>query len=167
MNTGTLRPVAIVGGVRTPFCRSNTAYSELSNKDMLATALQGLSTRFGLKGEQIDEVFAGAVVSHSRDWNLAREAVLSTDLSPLTPGVTLQQACGTSLQAAMVSAAKIASGQIDCAIAAGSDTTSDAPIVVGDKLRARLIKLSRARTLKDRLRLFKGFRHQLIPVIFK
>ncbi|MEM6987873.1 MAG: acetyl-CoA C-acetyltransferase [Pseudomonadota bacterium] len=160
-----LRPVAIVGGVRTPFCRSNTAYSELSNKDMLATALQGLSTRFGLKDEQIDEVFAGAVVSHSRDWNLAREAVLSTDLSPLTPGVTLQQACGTSLQAAMISAAKIASGQIDCAIAAGADTTSDAPIVVGDKLRGRLIKLGRARTLKDRLKLFKGFSlRELAPV---
>lgn len=165
MNNQTLRPVAIVGGVRTPFCRSNTAYSDLSNKDMLATAIQGLSERFGLKGEQIDEVFAGAVVSHSRDWNLAREAVLSTDLSPLTPAVTVQQACGTSLQAAMVSAAKIASGQIDSAIAAGSDTTSDAPIVLGDKLRKRLIKLGRARSLKDRLKVFKGFSlSELAPV---
>ncbi len=165
MNTQSLRPVAVVGGVRTPFCRSNTAYSDLSNKDMLATALQGLSERFNLKGEQVDEVFAGAVVSHSRDWNLAREAVLSTDLSPLTPGVTLQQACGTSLQAAMVSAAKIASGQIDSAIAAGSDTTSDAPIVLGDKLRKRLIKLGRARSFKDRLKLFKGFGlRELAPV---
>lgn len=157
MSNGTLRPVAIVGGVRTPFCRSNTAYSELSNKDMLATALQGLIARFGLEGEKIDEVFAGAVVSHSRDWNLAREAVLSTDLPPLTPAATLQQACGTSLQAAMISMAKIASGQIDCAIAAGADTTSDAPVVVGEKLRKRLIKLGRARSFGERLKVFKGF----------
>lgn len=154
----TLRRVAIIGGVRTPFCRSNTAYQDLTNLDMLATAIQGLSQRFSLKGEQIDEVFAGAVVTHSKDWNLAREAVLSTDLSPLTPAVTLQQACGTSLQAAMISAAKIASGQIDCAIAAGSDTTSDAPIVIGDKLRKRLIKLTRAKSFPEKRKIFKGFK---------
>lgn len=159
-----LRPVAIVGGVRTPFCRSNTAYQDLSNMDMLATAIQGLSDRFALKGEQIDEVFAGAVITHSKDWNLAREALLSTDLSPLTPGVTLQQACGTSLQAAMISAAKISSGQIDCAIAAGSDTTSDAPIVFGDKLRKRLIKLTRAKTFAAKRKIFKGFKlRELTP----
>ncbi len=157
-STQSMRPVAIVGGVRTPFCRSNTAYQDLSNLDMLSTAIQGLSDRYSLKGEVIDEVFAGAVITQSKDWNLAREAVLSTDLSPLTAGVTLQQACATSLQAAMISAAKIASGQIDCAIAAGSDTTSDAPIVLGDKLRKRLIKLSRAKTFSDKLKLFKGFR---------
>lgn len=162
----TLRPVAIIGGVRTPFCRSNSAYQDLSNLDMLSTAIQGLSDRFSLKGEQIDEVFAGSVITHSKDWNLAREAVLSTDLSPLTPGVTMQQACGTSLQAAMISAAKIASGQIDCAIAAGSDTTSDAPIVLSDKLRKRLIKLSRAKTFADKLRIFKGFKfRELAPKV--
>lgn len=160
----TLRPVAIVGGVRTPFCRSNTAYQDLTNMDMLATAIQGLSERFSLKGEQIDEVFAGAVVTHSKDWNLAREALLSTDLSPLTPGVTLQQACGTSLQAAMISAAKIACGQIDSAIAAGSDTTSDAPIVFGDKLRKRLIKLTRAKSFAAKRKIFKGFKlRELAP----
>ncbi len=164
MSNQLLRPVAIIGGVRTPFCRSNTAYQDLSNLDMLSTAIQGLSDRFSLKGEQIDEVFAGAVINHSKDWNLAREAVLSTDLSPLTPAVTMQQACGTSLQAAMISAAKIASGQIDCAIAAGSDTTSDAPIVFGDKLRKRLIKLSRAKTFAQKRKIFKGFKlRELAP----
>lgn len=163
--TQTLRPVAIVGGVRTPFCRSNTAYQDLSNLDMLSTAIQGLSTRFDLAGEKIDEVFAGAVISHAKDWNLAREAVLSTDLSPATPGVTVQQACGTSLQAAMISAAKIASGQIDCAIAAGSDTTSDAPIVFGDRLRKRLIKLNRAKSFAAKRKIFKGFKlRELAPV---
>jgi acetyl-CoA C-acetyltransferase len=152
-----IRPVAIVGGVRTPFCRSNTAYSELTNLDLLSTALQGLSSRFALKGAQLDEVIAGAVVTHSRDWNLAREAVLSTDLSPLTPGITLQQACGTSLQAAMLSAAKIASGQIDCAIAAGTDTVSDPPIVFGKRISQRLLALQKARDFKSKLKAFKGF----------
>lgn len=152
-----IRPVCIVGGARIPFCRSNTAYSELSNLDMLARSLQGLSARFDLKGQKIDEVIAGAVVTHSRDWNLAREAVLSTDLSPLTPGITLQQACGTSLQSALLSAAKIASGQIECAIAGGSDTTSDAPIVLSDRLRKRLLTLNKARHWKQKLSAFKGF----------
>ncbi|MEX2334183.1 MAG: acetyl-CoA C-acyltransferase, partial [Pseudohongiella sp.] len=144
----TLRRVVIAGGTRVPFCRSNTAYAELTNLDMLADTLQQLSSKFGLAGKKIDEVLAGAVTSHSKDWNLAREAVLSTDLSPATPGITLQMACGTSLQAALMSAARIATGQIECAIAAGTDTTSDAPIVFKRKFARRLIKLGQARTFK-------------------
>jgi acetyl-CoA C-acetyltransferase len=155
--TQTLRRVVIAGGTRIPFCRSNTAYSDLSNLDMLSDTLQQLSEKFNLAGKKIDEVLAGAVTTHSKDWNLAREAVLSTDLSPATPGITLQMACGTSLQAALMSAAKIATGQIECAIAAGTDTTSDAPIVFKRKFARRLIKLGQARTLKARFREFKGF----------
>ncbi len=160
-----LKPVAIVGGTRIPFCRSNTAYSNLSNLDMLSTTLNGLTEKYSLQGEKIDEVNAGAVITHSRDWNLAREAVLSTGLSPLTPALTMQQACGTSLQAVMIAAAKIASGQIDSAIAAGSDTTSDAPIVFGRRFAQRLVKLGRARSMADRFGVFKGFRpRELKPV---
>lgn len=155
-NPQALRRVVIAGGVRIPFCRSNTAYAELTNLDMLADTLQMLSDKLNLSGKKIDEVLAGAVTSHSKDWNLAREAVLSTNLSPATPGITLQMACGTSLQAALMSAAKIASGQIDCAIAAGTDTTSDAPIVFKRKFARRLIKLGQARSLKARLATLKG-----------
>lgn len=155
--TDTLRRVAIIGGSRIPFCRSNTIYADKSNLDMLTAAIDGLADRFDLAGLQIDEVMAGAVTTHSRDFNLAREAVLSSKLSPLTTGITLQQACGTSLQAALSLGAKIASGQIDCAIAAGTDTTSDAPIVFGKKLSQRLINLGQAKTLKQRMAAFKGF----------
>jgi acetyl-CoA C-acetyltransferase len=156
-NTQMIRPVAIVAATRTPFCRANTAYADLSNLDMLSTALQGMVEQHGLKGKLIDEVVAGAVTTHSKDFNLAREAVLSTKLSPLTPGITLQQACGTSLQAAFGIAAKIATGHIECGIAAGSDTASDAPIVFSRKFTQRLIKLSKAKTFKQKLALFKGF----------
>lgn len=154
----TLRPVVIAGSARIPFCRSNTVYADLSNLDMLADTLQLLSSRLNLAGKKIDEVVAGAVTSHSKDWNLARDAILSTDLSPATPGVTLQMACGTSLQAALMSAAKIASGQIESAIAAGTDTTSDAPIVFQRHFAQRLIKLGQARSFSARLKTFKGFR---------
>jgi len=152
-----LRRVAIVGGVRIPFCRSNTAYAELTNLDMLADTLQLLVDKYGLAGRKIDEVVAGAVTTHAKDWNLAREALLSTTLSPATPGITLQIACGTSLEAALMSAAKIASGQIDCAIAAGSDTTSDAPVVFQRKFARRLIRQGQARNLSGKLAHFKGF----------
>ncbi len=152
-----LRPVAIVGGLRIPFCRSNTAYSSVSNQKMLTTVLTGLVERYQLEGCELGEVDAGAVITHSRDWNLAREAVLGTKLSPATPGMTLQQACGTSLQAAMVAAAKIASGQIDSAIAAGTDTVSDVPMVFGRKFSRRMVELSRAKSIGARLRIFKGF----------
>jgi len=155
--TESLRKVAIVGGSRIPFCRSNTMYADNSNLDMLTASIDGVSKRFRLRGEQLDEVVAGAVITHPKDFNLAREAVLSSQLSNLTPGVTLQQACGTSLQAALNLAAKIACGQIESGIAAGTDTTSDPPIVFGKKFASRLIKATQARTMKQRLGAFKGF----------
>lgn len=154
--TGTLRRVAVLGGTRIPFCRSNTLYADLSNLEMMAAALNGLADKFKLKGKHIDEVVGGAVVTHSKDFNLAREAVLSSKLAPSTPGVTLIQACGTSLQAAMMSAAKIATGEIESAIAVGSDTTSDAPIVFTKKFSKRLVDVGLAKTPLDKLKVFKG-----------
>ena len=152
-----IRRIAVIGGSRIPFCRSNSIYSEKTNLDMLSAAIQGVVDRFGLGGMQLDEVVAGAVTTHPKDWNLAREALLSTRLSPLTPGITLQQACGTSLQSALMIGAKIATGQIECGIAAGTDTTSDPPISFGRKFSQRLVKAGAARTGKQRLRAFKGF----------
>lgn len=158
MSSTDVRKVAIVAGNRIPFCRANSFYADQSNLDMLTAAIQGLVDRHQLDGKQLDAVIAGAVTSHSKDWNLAREAVLSTSLSPLTPGITLQQACGTSLQAALLAAGQIASGQIECAIVAGSDTTSDVPVVFQRRFAQRMVKLSRARSLGQRLKAFKGFR---------
>jgi acetyl-CoA C-acetyltransferase len=155
--TRELRRVAVIGGVRIPFCRSNTLYADLSNLDMMTAALNGLVDRFGLKGQHIDEVVGGAVVTHSKDFNLTREAVLSSKLAPSTPGVTLIQACGTSLQAALMSAAKIATGEIECAISVGSDTTSDAPIVFSKKFSKRLVDVGQQKTALDKLKVFKGF----------
>lgn len=163
--TNTLRKVAIVGGARIPFCRAYTGYSEESNLSMLSTAIGGLADKYGLKGEKIGEVMAGAVISHSKDFNLAREALLDAGLSPQTPGTTLQIACGTSLQAALTLGAKIATGEIDSAIAAGSDTVSDSPVVFGPKFQKRLIALSRTRTTGEKLGVFKGFSFgELTPI---
>jgi len=152
-----IRRIAIVGGSRIPFCRSNTLHAGKTNMDMLSAAIEGTVRRFGLEGQQLDEVMAGAVTTHSRDWNLAREALQSTSLSPLTPGVTLQQACGTSLQAALLIGARIATGQIDCGIAAGTDTTSDPPIVFSPRFSRRLARVGAAKSVRQRLQAFKGF----------
>lgn len=154
--TGVLRRTAVIGGTRIPFCRSNTLYADLSNQDMMTASLDGLVDRFNLKGEHIDEVVGGAVVTHSRDFNLTRESVLGTKLAPSTPGVTMQQACGTSLQAALGTAAKIAAGEIECGIACGSDTTSDAPIVFSKKFSKRLIELNTKKSMMDKIRVFQG-----------
>ncbi len=155
--TQTLRRVAVIGGLRIPFCRSNTLYADLSNLDMLTAVLDGLVEKYRLKGAHIDEVTGGAVVTHSKDWNLMREAVLGTRLAPSTPGITMMQACGTSLQAALGIAGKIASGQIESGIAAGSDTTSDAPIVFSKKFARRLTDVSRQKTTLDKVKVFQGF----------
>ncbi len=153
------RPVAILGGVRIPFCRQNTAYSDVGNLGMSVRTLGALVERFGLHGQVLGEVAMGAVIKHSADWNLAREAALSSGLSALTPGITLQRACGTSLDSVITVANKIALGQIDSGIGGGSDTTSDVPIVYGKALRARLLAANRAKKPADKFKaLFKGFR---------
>lgn len=154
----TLRRVAVIGGSRIPFCRSNTLYAEKTNLEMLTAALTGVVDRFGLAGKLIDEVQGGAVVTHAKDWNLAREAVIGTALDPRTPATTLMQACGTGLQAAMNLRAKIATGEIDCGIACGADTTSDSPIVFQRKFAQRLIKMQRAKGTSAKIGVFKGFK---------
>jgi acetyl-CoA C-acetyltransferase len=153
----TIRRVAVIGGVRIPFCRSNTFYADQSNLDMMTAVLNGLVDKYRLQGVHIDEAVGGAVVSHSKDWNLAREAVLGTKLAPTTPGITMQQACGTSLQAAAMIAGKIATGETETGIAMGSDTTSDAPIVFKAKFAHRLVEAQNARSFGERLAAFKGF----------
>jgi acetyl-CoA C-acetyltransferase len=150
MNERTRR-VAVVGGNRIPFARSNGAYADASNQDMLTAAIDGLVERFGLEGERLGEVVAGAVLKHSRDFNLARESVLGSRLSPETPATDIQQACGTGLQAAIQVANKIALGQIEAGIAGGTDTTSDAPVAISEKLRKKLMKVNAARDTKSRL----------------
>ena len=149
-----LKRVAIVGSARIPFARGGTAYADETNLSMLGTVLGGLADKFGLKGEKVDEVIAGAVINHSRDFNLAREALLDAGFSPRTPGTTMQIACGTSLQAALVLAGKIASGQIESGIAAGSDTVSDSPIVFGPKFQHRLLDANAAKTIQPVLENF-------------
>jgi acetyl-CoA C-acetyltransferase len=160
------RRVAIIGGNRIPFVRSNTSYTDVSNQEMLTATLQGLVTRFNLRGERLGEVAAGAVIKHSRDFNLTRESVLDSGLAPETPAYDVQQACGTGLEATILVANKIALGQIDVAIAGGTDTTSDAPIGVSEGLRKILLKANRAKTPGDRLMAFKDFRPKhVIPLI--
>ncbi len=152
------KPVAILGGQRIPFCRNNSAYFDLSNTAMSIAAVGSVVEKFHLSGEVLGEVALGAVLKHSSDWNLGREVALSSGLSKLTPGITMQRACGTSLDTAIDVANKIALGQIDAGIAGGSDTTSDVPIVVGDRMRRRLLNINRARTLGARIgAALKGF----------
>ncbi|CCH35587.1 acetyl-CoA C-acetyltransferase [Actinosynnema sp. NPDC047251] len=147
-----IRRVAILGGNRIPFARSNGPYAAASNQDMFTAALDGLVSRFALHGERLGEVVAGAVLKHSRDFNLVRECVLGSGLSAETPAHDLQQACGTGLQAVIAVANKIALGQIESGVAGGVDTTSDAPIGVNEDLRGVLLEFNRARTVGARLK---------------
>ena len=160
------RPVAIVASNRIPFAKSNTAYFGVSNQKMLSAAIQGLVDKTELKGQKVGELVAGAVMKHSRDFNLARESLLDTTLSASTPCIDMQQACGTGLQALFSVANKIALGQIESGIAAGSDTTSDAPIAVSDKFRELLLNLNRSKTTGERLKALSKFRPSfLLPAL--
>jgi acetyl-CoA C-acetyltransferase len=150
--------VGVIGGVRIPFCRNNTAYADVGNFGMSVKVLGSLVERFGLHGVELGEVALGAVMKHSSEWNLAREALLSSGLAPTTPGITTARACGTSLDNAIIVANKIAAGQIEAGIAGGSDTTSDVPIVFSNRLRKRLLAINRAKTPMDKLKTaIRGF----------
>lgn len=152
MNTSPDKRVGVIGGVRIPFCRNNTAYADVGNFGMGLKVAGSLVERFQLHGQELGEVAFGAVIKHASDWNLAREITLSSGLAPTTPGLTTARACGTSLDNALLVANKIISGQIQAGIAGGSDTTSDVPIVYGNALRRRLLAMNRARKPLDKAR---------------
>lgn len=156
--------VAILGGNRTPFARSNKEYADASNQDLLTAAIEGLVARLGLQDEELGMVAAGAVLKHSRDFNLTRESVLGSSLAPTTPAIDVQQACGTGLAACILVADGIAAGRYEVGLGGGTDTVSDAPLAVGDQLRRTLLKLASARTTGDRLKLAGSIRPgQLAP----
>jgi acetyl-CoA C-acetyltransferase len=164
--TESARRVAVLGGSRIPFARQNGPYAKASNQDMLTATLDALVDRFGLQGQVVGEVAAGAVLKHSRDFNLARESVLGSHLAPETPAYDVQQACGTGLEATILVANKIALGQIEVGIAGGVDTTSDAPLALNEELRNTLLDLSRARSNGARLKALARIRpQQLMPEI--
>lgn len=164
MTNGSPRKVAILGGNRIPFARSNKEYSSASNQDMLTAAVDGLVARYGLQGQELGMVSAGAVLKHSRDFNLTREVVLGSALASTTPANDVQMACGTGLLAAAHVSDAIAAGRIEVGIAGGVDTTSDAPLAVNDQLRKTLIKVNNAKTPADRLKLLGSVRpNQLAP----
>src|ERR1700678_1514111 len=146
------RRVAIVGGVRIPFVRGNGAYARVGNQEMLTATLRAMVERYGLQGQRLDDVAAGAVMKHSSQWNLTRESVLGSGLAAETPGLDLQRACGTSLEAAILLGNKIALGQIDCAIAGGTDTVSDPPVECPRSFQQLMLRSFRGRTAMQRLR---------------
>lgn len=152
------RRVAVIGGVRIPFARGNGAYAAVGNQEMLTEVLRGIVDRYGLNGQRIDDVAAGAVMKHSSQWNLTRESVLGSGLAAETPGLDLQRACGTSLEAAIVLGNKIALGQIDSAIAAGVDTVSDPPVVYPKAFQQLLLKSYRGRSAGERIGPWLGLR---------
>jgi acetyl-CoA C-acetyltransferase len=152
------RRVAIVGGARIPFARGNGAYAQVGNQEMLIAALRGVVERFGLRGQRVDDVAAGAVMKHSSQWNLTRESVLGCGLAAETPGLDLQRACGTSLEAAILLGNKIALGQIDCAIAGGVDTVSDPPVVFPRSFQQLLLRSYRGKTAMERVKPWFGLR---------
>jgi acetyl-CoA C-acetyltransferase len=160
------RHAAVLGGNRIPFARANGPYATESNQAMLTAAIDGLVARFSLQGEQVDEVVAGAVLKHARDFNLTRESVLGSQLASTSPAYDIQQACDTGLEAAVLVANKIALGQIDVGIAGGTDTASDAPVGLNEDLRKVLMEARRAKSAGQRAKLIGKLRpSQIVPDI--
>jgi acetyl-CoA C-acetyltransferase len=161
-----LRRVAVIGGARIPFARAHGAYASVGNQEMLTASLKGVVDKFGLKGVRLGDVIAGAVMKHSSQWNMARESLLDSGLSPETPGLDVQRACGTSLEAAIAIGNKIALGQIDAGIAAGVDTVSDPPIVFGREYQQLMLRAFRAKSAGGRIRALLGLRPRHFKAVY-
>ena len=166
LHDGKARRIGVVGGLRIPFCRAHSIYRDCSNQDMMTATLEALVNKYDLKGQVLGDVALGAVINHSRDWNLARECVIGSGLSLKTPGVTLQRACGTSIEAAADIGNKIALGQIESGIAAGTDSISDAPVVYPDDYRQLLMRVYRARSVSGRILPWFGLRPRHFKPVF-
>jgi acetyl-CoA C-acetyltransferase len=151
LHDGRAIKVGIIGGLRIPFCRANSIYTNSSNQDMMTATLRAMVQRYDLKGQTLGDVALGAVIKHSKDWNLARESVIGSGLSLRTPAYDLQRACGTSIEACIQIANKIALGQIEAGIAGGTDSISDAPIVFSDPFRSILLESNRNRSFMKKL----------------
>jgi acetyl-CoA C-acetyltransferase len=160
------RRVAVIGGARIPFARAHGAYASVGNQQMLTASIKAVVDRFGLKGVRLGDVIAGAVMKHSSQWNMARESLLDSGLSPETPGLDVQRACGTSLEAAIAIANKIALGQIDAGIAAGVDTVSDPPIVFGKEYQQLMLRAFRAKSGGERIRALLGLRPRHFKAVY-
>ena len=160
------RKVAIIGGVRTPFCRAHTDYRDASNLEMMTASLKALVESFSLNGEVLGDVALGAVLKHSRDWNLARESTLSSGLAPETPAIDIQRACGTGLSGALIIAAKISAGLIDSGIAGGTDSISDIPIVYPEAYRSILLESARGRSFGQRIKPWLRLRPKNFKPVF-
>ncbi|HEX5048908.1 MAG TPA: acetyl-CoA C-acetyltransferase [Gammaproteobacteria bacterium] len=166
MRNQSSRRVAIVGGIRIPFCRAHTAYARCSNQDMMTAVLQALVAKYGLRNQRLGDVSLGAVIKHSRDFNLARESTLSSGLAPQTPAFDIQRACGTSLSATILIGSKISSGLIDAGIAGGTDSISDVPIVYPEGYRTILLESARGRSLGARLKPWLKLRPKHFKPVF-
>jgi acetyl-CoA C-acetyltransferase len=160
------RRVAVIGGIRIPFCRAHTAYARCSNQDMMTAVLQALVAKYGLRNQRLGDVSLGAVIKHSRDWNLARESTLSSGLAPETPAFDIQRACGTSLSATILIGSKIATGLIDAGIAGGTDSISDVPVVYPEGYRALLLESARGRSLGARFKPWLKLRPRHFKPVF-
>jgi acetyl-CoA C-acetyltransferase len=166
MRNQSSRRVAVIGGVRIPFCRAHTAYARCSNQDMMTAVLQALVAKYGLRNQRLGDVSLGAVIKHSRDWNLARETTLSSGLAPQTPAFDIQRACGTSLSATILIGSKIASGLIDAGIAGGTDSISDVPVVYPEGYRTLLLESARGRSFGERLKPWLKLRPRHFKPVF-
>ncbi|HET7131998.1 MAG TPA: acetyl-CoA C-acetyltransferase [Gammaproteobacteria bacterium] len=160
------RRVAVIGGIRIPFCRAHTAYALCSNQDMMTAVLQALVAKYGLRNQRLGDVSLGAVIKHSRDWNLARESTLSSGLAPETPAFDIQRACGTSLSATILIGSKIATGLIDAGIAGGTDSISDVPVVYPEGYRTLLLESARGRSAGARLKPWLKLRPRHFKPVF-
>ncbi|HEY8280222.1 MAG TPA: acetyl-CoA C-acetyltransferase [Bdellovibrionota bacterium] len=158
-----MKKVVVAGGARIPFCRAGSSYANVGNQELMTASVKAVVEKFRLNGKTVGDVALGGVMNHSSDWNMAREVALGSNLAPETPAFGLQRACGTSLEASILIANKIALGQIECGIAGGFDSMSDVPIELSHQMAKTLVNVSRARTLMDRVKIFSSIR----PSYFK
>lgn len=157
--------VAIVAGLRTPFARQSTEFSQVPAIDLGKMVVSEMLARTDIDAKLIEQVVFGQVVQMPEAPNIAREIVLGTGMHVHTDAYSVTRACATSFQAAVNVAESIMAGTIDVGIAGGADSSSVLPIGVSKKMAANLLALSKTKTMAQKLSILKRFSLQdLMPV---
>jgi acetyl-CoA acyltransferase len=159
------RRVAVVAGVRTPFARSGTALKDYAALDLARHAVAALMQRTELDGAGVDLIALGTVLPSVLAPNPAREVALLPYFPRDVQAFTVGRACASANQAITDAADQIALGHATIAIAGGTESLTQVPILHSRRMSDTLVAASKAKSLPDRLRVLGRVRpRDLVPI---
>lgn len=154
--------IAIVSGIRTPFCKAGGVFKEIPADDLGAAAVKELVARAPFDPTIIDEVILGNVLQPVQLLNIARVIAVKSGLPEKIPAFTVNRNCASGMEAVTTAANKILLGQAEVILAGGVESMSNFPILFPKRMRDFLQNMTRAKGWSERLKALLTFRPSLL-----